>query len=180
MHRVCFRKLPEKLLPCRDWEWLSVLTWTRQLFVRYSSSLIQRLCMHKPHDSDLPVHATGWLVHVSCEHHLTRLLLLLQGLSLATHLHFEFYSEANADSGESPGLQVIDVPRLDQHPGNDHEIFCQLVMQYKVPEAIRYCITLYTHFLIETGLYAQHSESVICAKSSWSASAYCTCHFRIC
>lgn len=63
---------------------------------------------------------------------------LMQGLALATRLHFEFYSEAQPDAAEGPGLQVIDVPRLDQQPGNEYDIFCQLIKQYNVPEALRY------------------------------------------
>ena len=35
-------------------------------------------------------------------------------------------------------MQVIDVPHLNQQPGNEYDIFCQLIKQYNVPEALRY------------------------------------------
>lgn len=63
--------------------------------------------------------------------------LYCQGLALATRLHLEFYSEAKQDDGEVSGLKTIDMPRLDQHQGNEHELFCRLVTEYHVPESLR-------------------------------------------
>lgn len=81
--------------------------------------------------------------HTSQDHlisSVSKAQVTLQGLPLATRLHFEFYSEADPESAEAPGLQIIDMPRLNQHPGNEYEIFCQLVKQYKVPETLRYVL----------------------------------------
>ena len=89
-----------------------------------------------------------------------------QGISLATHLHFEFYSEAKPDSAEASGLQVIDVPRLDQQPGNEYDIFCQLVKQYNVPEAIRYKQRLITPICLLLHTCEQRNH----------VSIFCTCN----
>lgn len=61
-----------------------------------------------------------------------------QGLSLATRLHFDFYSEAKQDNGEVSGLKTIDIQRLDKHQANEYELLSQLVSEHQVPEPLRY------------------------------------------
>ena len=59
---------------------------------------------------------------------------------MATRLHFEFYSEAKQGDGWASGLKTIDIPRVDQSHGSEHELFCQLVTEHQVPEALRYAL----------------------------------------
>ena len=61
-----------------------------------------------------------------------------QGVSLATRLHFEFYSEAKQDQGDITGQRIIDLQRLDQKSASEHDLFCQLVNEYQVPQTLRY------------------------------------------
>jgi len=70
--------------------------------------------------------------------YLSPIASLRQGLSLATRLHFDFYSEAKQDNGEVSGLRTIDIQRLDKRQANEYELFSQLVSEYQVPEALRY------------------------------------------
>ncbi|KAL0033594.1 hypothetical protein WJX79_006288 [Trebouxia sp. C0005] len=63
-----------------------------------------------------------------------------EGLSLATRLHFDFYSEAKQDNGEVSGLKTIDIQRLDKRQANEYELLSQLVSEYQVPEALRFTL----------------------------------------
>lgn len=63
-------------------------------------------------------------------------------MSLATRLHFDFYSEAKRDNGEVSGLKTIDILRLDKRQANEYELFSQLVSEYQVPEDLRYSSSL--------------------------------------
>lgn len=94
------------------------------------------------HDDESSIQEVGhcWCT-IRCSFHgacHSRYLLCLQGLALATRLHLEFYSEAKQGDGEVSGLKMIDMPRLDQHHGNEHELFCRFVTEYHVPESLRY------------------------------------------
>ncbi|DBB00800.1 TPA: hypothetical protein ACH3X1_000730 [Trebouxia sp. C0004] len=63
-----------------------------------------------------------------------------EGLSLATRLHFDFYSEAQQDNREVSGLKTIDIQRLDKHQANDYGLLSQLVSEYQVPEPLRFTL----------------------------------------
>lgn len=99
------------------------------------------------HDDESAVHEVlclpaGSLCCITCLRQLTVSGLTgdchaVQGLNLATRLHFEFYSETRQDSGGISGLQTIDMQRLDQSSASEQDLFCQLVTEYNVPQQLR-------------------------------------------
>lgn len=90
---------------------------------------------------------------------------------MATRLRLEFYSEAKQDDGEVSGLKTIDMPRLDQHQGSEHELFCRLVTEYHVPESLRYrvscqyCSTLATRSCLRMSCNKWHLLLAFCTQN---------------